>query len=84
MQSWSEQEFTAQEEVFLSRKREGFVRECHGDMHLGNMVLYDGDVTIFDCIEFNESFRWVDVISEAAFLVMDLKTGAGPISHTGF
>ncbi len=53
------------------RKRQGFVRECHGDLHLGNMTLIDGKVVIFDCIEFNPFLRWVDVISEAAFLVME-------------
>ena len=48
-------------------------------MHLGNMILNDGDeVVIFDCIEFNESFRWIDVISEVAFLVMDLEDRGYP------
>lgn len=49
------------------------MRECHGDMHLGNMALIGGEVTIFDCIEFNEYFHWIDVINDAAFMVMDLK-----------
>jgi aminoglycoside phosphotransferase family enzyme/predicted kinase len=78
LQAWSEHEFAARKENFLSRKRNGFVRECHGDMHLGNMVLHDGAVTLFDCVEFNESFRWVDIISEAAFLVMDLEDRGRP------
>jgi uncharacterized protein len=57
--------------TFASRKRNGMVRECHGDLHLGNMFL-DGDhVTVFDGIEFNDQFRWIDVISEIAFTVMD-------------
>jgi hypothetical protein len=46
---------------FLERQRSGFVRECHGDLHLGNIALVDGLVTIFDCIEFNEDMRWSDV-----------------------
>ena len=54
------------------RKREGFVRECHGDLHLGNMALIGGRVTFFDCIEFNPELRWIDTISEAAFVAMDL------------
>src|SRR5207344_1871655 len=50
----------------------GFVRECHGDLHLGNIALVDGLVTIFDCIEFNDAMRWSDVMADVAFLVMDL------------
>ena len=40
--------------VFEARRRDGFVRECHGDLHLGNIALIDGGVAIFDCIEFND------------------------------
>ena len=49
------------------------VRECHGDLHLGNIALIDGAATPFDCIEFNPALRWMDVISEVAFPVMDLE-----------
>ena len=42
-------------------------------MHLGNMILRDGKITIFDCIEFNEDLRWIDVLSEIAFCTMDLE-----------
>jgi hypothetical protein len=59
--------------VFQARKAGGFVRECHGDMHLGNMALIDGRVTLFDGIEFNDAFRWIDVASDLAFLTMDLE-----------
>jgi aminoglycoside phosphotransferase family enzyme/predicted kinase len=59
-------------ESFAQRKQQGFIRECHGDLHLGNIALIDGHVTVFDCIEFNEELRWIDVMSEVAFLVMDL------------
>jgi len=54
------------------RKKDGFIRECHGDLHLGNITLIDGKVTLFDCIEFNPELRWIDVFSDVAFLVMDL------------
>jgi hypothetical protein len=57
---------------FDERQRAGFVRECHGDLHLGNMVLIDGAVRIFDAIEFNPELRWIDVMNEVAFLAMDL------------
>ncbi len=70
---WSERQFVALERDFQTRKLQGSVRECHGDMHLGNMILDDGTVTIFDCIEFNDSLRWIDVMSEVAFCVMDLE-----------
>jgi aminoglycoside phosphotransferase family enzyme/predicted kinase len=57
---------------FVARKASGRVRECHGDLHLGNLALIDGRVTLFDCIEFNEDFRWIDVASEVAFTYVDL------------
>lgn len=60
------------------RKRDGFVRECHGDLHLGNMALLNGKVTLFDCIEFNPELRWIDTISEAAFVAMDLQARGYP------
>ena len=60
------------------RKRDGFVRECHGDLHLGNMALLGGEVTLFDCIEFNPELRWIDTISEAAFVAMDLEARGYP------
>lgn len=49
------------------------MRACHGDLHLGNIALVDGHVMLFDCIEFNDSFRFIDVMSEIAFLLMDLE-----------
>ena len=47
---------------FEKRKLDGFVRECHGDLHLRNIVRHRGRPCLFDCIEFNESFRWIDVM----------------------
>jgi hypothetical protein len=70
--AWTEREFARLGDAFAARKRDGLVRECHGDLHLGNLVALDGGPAPFDCIEFNPSFRWIDVMSEAAFLVMDL------------
>lgn len=58
--------------VIARRKQQGFVREGHGDMHLGNMALIDGAVVIFDAIEFNADFRWSDTANDLAFLWMDL------------
>ncbi len=59
--------------LFEQRKREGFIRDCHGDLHLNNILLLDGKPKLFDCIEFNPELRIIDVISELAFLVMDLE-----------
>jgi len=50
----------------------GHVRECHGDLHLGNIVLLDGQPTPFDCLEFNPALRWTDTIHDLAFPFMDL------------
>ena len=72
IQNWSENEYHKKYDLFLKRRKNGFIRECHGDMHLNNMVLINDVVTIFDGIEFNEHLRWIDVISEVAFLTMDL------------
>lgn len=58
---------------FAARQGGGFVRECHGDLHLGNIALLDEGLAIFDCIEFNPALRWIDVMSELAFLAMDLQ-----------
>jgi len=59
--------------VFEQRRMQGFVRECHGDLHLANIVLHEGRVVVFDCIEFNPRLRWIDVASEIAFTIMDLR-----------
>ena len=72
LESWSRNEYAQLEAWFAERRRAGFVRECHGDLHLGNIALIDGQPVIFDCIEFNAQLRWIDVISEVAFLCMDL------------
>jgi len=69
---WTEDEFALRAADFATRKLGGRVREGHGDLHLGNLVLIDGHVTPFDCIEFNEDFRWNDVASEIAFVWIDL------------
>lgn len=69
----SENEFSACRSVFEQRLNQGFVRECHGDLHLGNIVLMGEQAVPFDGIEFNPALRWIDVISEIAFTVMDLQ-----------
>jgi len=69
---WTKKEFENKKSYLMARKSNSFVRECHGDLHLGNIAWVDGEILFFDGIEFNERFRFIDVISEVAFVVMDL------------
>lgn len=73
LELWAQDTFERLRPVFEKRKQSGMIRECHGDLHLGNITLIDGQVTLFDCIEFNENFRWIDTMSEIAFFAMDLE-----------
>jgi len=57
--------------LFDKRVREGKIRDCHGDLHAAHVCFTD-DICIYDCIEFNDRFRYSDVASEVAFLAMDL------------
>ena len=75
---WVEAACTRLTPLFRQRKADGFVRECHGDMHLRNLAWVDEQPLVFDCIEFNPQLRWIDIISEVAFLVMDLQDRAQP------
>lgn len=72
LKSWVITEWQQKAGIMHQRKQQGFVRECHGDLHLGNIALINGKITPFDCIEFNPMLRWIDVISEIAFVLMDL------------
>jgi len=71
---WSARQHAELSPIFTQRKQAGFIRECHGDLHLGNLALIDDRVVPFDGIEFNPDLYWIDVISEVAFLVMDLQS----------
>uniref|UniRef100_UPI0040569E21 hypothetical protein n=1 Tax=Candidatus Electronema sp. TaxID=2698783 RepID=UPI0040569E21 len=68
--AWSK-DFLKQEERFKQRVAGGYIRDCHGDLYSANICLAD-KVYIFDCIEFNQRFRYCDVASDVAFLAMDL------------
>ncbi|WP_262966402.1 bifunctional aminoglycoside phosphotransferase/ATP-binding protein [Methylobacter psychrophilus] len=72
IETWGNDEWHDKAELMELRRGQGYIRECHGDLHLSNMTLINGKVTLFDCIEFNPLLRWIDVISELAFLVIDL------------
>ena len=58
--------------LFAERVKNGSIRDCDGDIHLGNICLLDSTPQIFDCIEFNERFRFSDIAADIAFLLMDL------------
>lgn len=73
LQAWAQSSYQRLHGLLETRKADGFIRECHGDIHLGNATLIDGKVVIFDCIEFNEPFRLTDVWADTAFLAMDLE-----------
>ena len=72
LRRWSEAQFESLRALITARQRAGCVRESHGDLHLANMVLIDERVRLFDCLEFNEELRWIDVASEIAFTYTDL------------
>jgi aminoglycoside phosphotransferase family enzyme/predicted kinase len=57
---------------FDRRKADGFVRDCHGDLHCANVLTLKDGVAAFDCIEFSDSLRWIDVMNDLAFIHMDL------------
>jgi len=68
--------------LFNKRIKEGRIRDCHGDLHAAHICFSDG-ICIYDCIEFNDRFRYSDVASEMAFLAMDLDHyGRADLSRT--
>lgn len=59
--------------LLAARARDGFVRHCHGDLHLRNICMIDGAPVLFDCLEFNDALATIDVFYDLAFLLMDLE-----------
>ena len=70
---WLQQEWRSIESLAAERQQAGRIRECHGDLHVRNVVKLDGGLIAFDCIEFNRALRCIDVASDVAFLAMDLQ-----------
>ncbi len=73
LKSLSKQEIQCHRALIAERVEAGWLRRCHGDLHLGNIVLWEGRPTPFDCIEFNEDFIAIDLLYDLAFLLMDLE-----------
>lgn len=83
LQIWTRDSFEELETIQQQRFADGMVRECHGDMHAGNIVSWQGRYIPFDGIEFNDSFRCIDVLNDLAFLSMDLLArGQATLRHT--
>ena len=72
LENWTTSFFTSHQSQFRSRTADGFIRECHGDLHCDNIVYWAGHWVPFDGIEFNSHYSWIDVASDISFLVMDL------------
>lgn len=72
LRAWTEREAARLAPRFAGRKAEGRVRECHGDLHLGNAFLSGAAVRLFDAIEFDPRLRWTDTMDDVAFAYMDL------------
>ncbi len=77
IRSYTEAFYAANRALFQRRVAGGWIRECHGDLHLGN-IFFEESPIIFDCIEFNERFRCCDVATDLGFLVMDLEYSGRP------
>jgi aminoglycoside phosphotransferase family enzyme/predicted kinase len=83
LHQWSDDFLSVHLSTLAARGDAGFIRECHGDLHLRNVVHWDDRLTPFDGIEFNEQLRWIDVLSDAAFLTMDFAAhGHLNLSHS--
>ncbi len=72
LRQWTQRQAQALAPLVAQRRADGWIRECHGDLHLGNMVLQGGQVRLFDALEFNPGLRWIDAASDLAFAYMDL------------
>ncbi len=82
LRAWTLQQAQALAPLVEQRRQAGWVRECHGDLHLANMVLIQGQVRLFDALEFNPGLRWIDVASDLAFSYMDLlQNGQGGLAN---
>ncbi|MGB5712404.1 MAG: AAA family ATPase [Waterburya sp.] len=75
---YSDSFFTQRNDLFLDRVKQHKIKECHGDLHLKNICLWQDKIQLFDRIEFNESFRFVDTMYDVAFTVMDLEARKKP------
>ncbi|HEY9625879.1 MAG TPA: AAA family ATPase [Coleofasciculaceae cyanobacterium] len=71
--AYNDRLFAEHSELFIERMQHDRIRECHGDLHLDNICLWNDRLWLFDCIEFNEPFRFVDVMYDIAYIIRDLE-----------
>lgn len=73
IETWHHQTIESLRPLLAQRKRDGFIRNGHGDLHSENIVFFNKALHCFDCIEFNLEFQWIDTMNDLAFLIMDLE-----------
>jgi uncharacterized protein len=78
LRAWIEAQALSLQSLWNDRQLQGCVRECHGDLHLANIISLPGDVAAFDCIEFDPALRWIDIVDDAAFALMDFAARGRP------
>ena len=78
IEAWTLEQAEALAPDFAERARGGAIRECHGDLHLENLLLQNGQFIPFDALEFNPNLRWIDIANDVAFLAMDLMARGQP------
>ncbi len=76
LQEWTDRFYRTRRELFGDRIQQGKIRDCHGDLHMEH-VCFSRDLSIIDCIEFNDRFRYSDTVADIAFLLMDLEFHGG-------
>ena len=76
LQEWTDRFYRTRRELFDQRIRQGRIRDCHGDLHMEH-VCFSRSLSIIDCIEFNDRFRYSDTVADIAFLLMDLEYHGG-------
>jgi aminoglycoside phosphotransferase family enzyme len=80
LRRWTDGFYASNKDLFRERIRAGKVRDCHGDLHMEHVAIGD-EIDLFDCIEFNDRFRYSDTLADVAFLLMDLEFhGGGELS----
>ncbi|MBW1614847.1 MAG: gluconokinase [Deltaproteobacteria bacterium] len=76
LKQWTEDFYDSNRALFMSRIKDKKIRDCHGDLHMEHICLTE-NLSIFDCIEFNNRFRYTDTLADIAFLLMDLEYYGG-------
>ncbi len=76
LKRWTDGFYRPNRDIFLKRIEEGRIRDCHGDLHMEH-ICFTEPLSIIDCIEFNDRFRYSDTVADIAFLLMDLEYHGG-------